>query len=216
MSRFCFGAAVLASLLIASLVPASAAAQEKGGDRVCIEPQESLSFPFTHVMIRIDYEKERLGVEPETATIYVEPENPNRPTQVLWQVECLDKRHYTPAQRRSGKVSDCLAPKDELVIRPKKGCSTRLFGKEIRIRPGDSAVSSGLPNTEAALRLFKEEADAKTICDGRSRARLEEEMGMKLGGGHDITWAYEVLVMRGGEVILSLDPQLWVEKEGGG
>lgn len=214
MSRARFGAAVLLSIFIAALVPISAAAQGKG-DRVCIEPQESLSFPFTHVMIRIDYEKGRLSVDPKTATIYVEPKTPNRPTQLLWQVECLDKRHYTPAQRRAGKISDCLEPKDELVIRPKEGCSTRLFGEEIRIQPGDSAVSSGLPNTEVAMRLFEKEADAEEICDGRSRARLEEEMGMELGGGYDITWAYEVLVMRGEEVIMRLDPEVWIEKEGG-
>lgn len=215
MSRLCFGVAALATLSMIVLAPVSAVAVDRG-ERVVIEPQESFSSPFAHVTIRIDYDKERLSVEPETATIYVEPENENRPSQVLWQVECIDERHYSPADQRAGKTSDCLYPKDELVIRPKKGCSTRLFGEEMRIARGHNAVSSGTPNTEVAMRLFKKEADAETLCDGRKRDRVEEEMGMKLGGGHDITWAYEVLVLRGGEVVMRLDPQLWIEDEGGG
>lgn len=213
MFRLCFRTAVLATISTVLFLPASTLAQK--GDRVVIEPRESFSSPFAHVTIRIDYDKGRLSVEPETATIYVEPENPNRPSQVLWQVECIDKRHYSPAAKRAGKVSDCLHEKDELVVRPKEGCSTRLFGEEIRIGRGHNAVSSGTPNTDIAMRLFKKEADAELLCDGRKRARVEEEMGMKLGGGHDITWAYDVLVMRGEEVVMELDPQLWIEREGG-
>lgn len=216
MSRSRFCVAVLTTLLSLALLTSPSSAIDQKGDRVVIAPQESFSSPFAPVTIRIDYDKERLSVEPQTAIIYVEPEDPNRPSQVLWQVECIQKRHYSPTEVRAGKVSDCLDPKDELVIRPKKGCSTALFGEEIRVEPGHNAVSSGTPNPRVAAELFKKQADVEKLCDGRSRARVEEEMGMKLGGGYDITWVYAVEVVRDGEVILEVDPEVWIEDEGGG
>jgi hypothetical protein len=185
-------------------------------ERVVIEPQESFASPFAPVKILIDYRKERIQVEPDPATIYVDPEDERKPTQVLWQIECIAEQHYSATDRERGNTSDCLYAKDSLVIRPKKGCSTELFGKEIVIRPGTNAVSSGLPERRIAAELFKKDAASERLCDGSSKKEKEAMMGMPLGTGNDSSWMYELVVMRDGKELIVLDPSLWIEGEGGG
>lgn len=213
MSRARCSVIVLATVVSILLAPTSSFAQT---ERTCVYPKESFTSPYAPVIIRVDYDTKRLTVEPKTSTIYVNPENPKRPTQVLWLVECLNKMHYSPADKRSGRVSDCLAPGDELVIRPKVGCSKELFGDELRIEREHTAITSGTPHPDVVEELFLRDTHSETLCDGRSRAKVEQEMGMKLGGGKDMTWAYDVVILRNGEVVMEVDPEIWIEKEGGG
>lgn len=185
-------------------------------ERVVIEPQESFASPFAPVKILIDYRRQRIQVEPDPAVIYVGPDDRRRPTQVLWQIECIAEQHYSTEEKKRGHTSDCLYPKDSLVIRPKKGCSAELFGKEIVIRPGTNAVSSGLPERRVAAELFKKDAASERLCDGSSKKEKEAMMGMPLGTGNDSSWMYELVVMRDGKEVMVLDPSLWIEGDTGG
>ena len=184
-------------------------------ERVVIAPQESFASPFAPVKILIDYRKQRIQVDPDPATIYVDPEDRRRPTQVLWQIECIAEQHYSATDRERGNTSDCLYPKDSLVIRPKRGCSTELFGREIVIRPGTNAVSSGLPERRVAAELFKKDAASERLCDGSSKKEKEAMMGMPLGTGNDSSWMYELVVMRDGRPVMVLDPSVWIESDTG-
>jgi hypothetical protein len=187
----------------------------RGDDRTCIEAGKSLALPYEIVTIRVDYERKRIRVEPETAVLYVDPEDERRPSQVLWVAECQDKMHYMPEDRKAGRVSDCLQDGDELVVRPKEGCSTELFGKELVIRRGDTAISSGEIDSRMFGKLAAQLKESEKLCDGSSKKEKEKASGMELGTGFDASWLYDVVVRRNGKDLFMVDPQIWIEKDGG-
>lgn len=184
-------------------------------DRVCIKPGSSFVSPYEVVTLNIDYEERRVWVSPETAVLYVDPKDERRPTQILWVVNCKSKMHAMPSDREARQVSDCLRERDEIVIRPKKGCSSRIFDQPIVIRRGDTAVASGEVNREMFARMSRELAASDKMCDGSSKAMKEERAGMRLGTGEDASWLYDVVVRMGRRTVIVEDPQIWIESDGG-
>jgi len=177
---------------------------------VTFSPLAPVVNPFSQVLIEIDHENRQIRATPDPVIIWFDSANPY--SQILWTVRCVS------VDRRN--KDDVTCPRDTMVIiRPKKGCSTTLFGAtasapegEIRIRAPFNAVASGEPNTEEARSLLSTDETSETACDGTPRA---EAIPMELSqSAHDIKWVYEIEVRRPGQKPFILDPAAWIEKDG--
>jgi hypothetical protein len=180
--------------ILATAATGCASAQEAHRSPRPHPPQQSFVWANAPVKIRLFYDREgkggRIAVEPEVAVLYLEPKDERKPSQVLWYVECKETDHQSRAEQPGGRTATCLRDGDELVVRPKEGCSKELFGPEIRIRRGHNAVASGRPRSDLAGRLMAAEKDSDKLCDGSNRAEREKESGMTLGRGTDLSWFY--------------------------
>jgi|GEM_PF-3823864 len=164
-----------------------------------------------------DGELRRVRAEPETAVIFVRPEDRRLVTEVVWRVECL----------RDGEVVRCPKSVRETVIEGKEGCSPHVFPQNVFVIPSDkNAIASGEASYEAYEELYKE-------FQARRRAMMEKDRiaGSALLGcqgdairtapdsvrlDYGITWQYSVTVtLENGEKVV-LDPEIWVEKDEGG
>jgi hypothetical protein len=175
------------------------------GETTTFKPLVSTVSPYETVTIRIDFERERIEVTPDPAVIWYESRNPI--SQALWTVRCV--------MGPDGHDEMACPPDVTVTIRPKKGCSGTLFGKEeITIREGDNAIPSGEPNGDELLELFRRQDASERFCDGRSK----KEVGLMpmQESVHDYMWVYEVIVRRGGEELFRVDPEMWIEKDGSG
>lgn len=184
-------------------------------DSVTIEDLTSLQIPFAEVTIEIDLRKERIQVTPDPVVVWFDSENPI--SQILWAVRCIDGVGH---EKKDVVCPDYMG----VTIRPKRGCSPRLFGDErywekhpdgaIPIQPGDNAIASGPMNARVVEQLFRaKEENPALLCDGR-RMSKEEMAAMVPQGARDGMWVYQVIVSRSGEELFKLDPGVWIEKDG--
>ncbi|MEM7353681.1 MAG: hypothetical protein AAF657_22980 [Acidobacteriota bacterium] len=177
-------------------------------DGVTFRTLEPVLSPFSEVTLEIDHENRTIQPDPDPVIIWFDSQNPL--SQILWTVRCV---HH-----EEGNKDDITCPPNmTVIIRPKEGCSTTLFGStegapegEIRIQAPANAVASGEPNLEEATALLAESKETETHCDGTSK---KDDMPMQLSQSkHDIKWAYEIEVRRG-EDSFSLDPAVWIETD---
>lgn len=194
-----------AALLAAALLAAGCATHEGVVFRA-LEPRLS---PYAEVTLEVDFKNRVIRAVPETVVIWFESRNPI--SEILWTVRCVEGEGM--------EMDDLVCPPGyEIVIRPKKGCSTTLFAGaesspsgEIHIRSPHNAVASGKPHVEEAHRLFAVKAD-DVYCDGTTKK--SHGLMVLTQSVHDIYWGYEVEARRPGDEPFLVDPSAWIEKDG--
>lgn len=200
------GAALLAAAFLAAGCCTTGTAREAGVAFRVLEPRLS---PYAEVTLEVDFKNRVIRAVPETAVIWFESKNPI--SEILWTVRCVEGE---------GMMADDLVcpPEYKIVIRPKKGCSPTLFGAtasspagEIRIHGPNNAVVSGRPHVEEARKLLAAPS-ADVFCDGSTK----ESHGLMVltQSVHDIYWGYEVEASSPRDKPFSVDPSVWIEKDG--
>lgn len=159
-------------------------------------------------------ELRRVFADPETAVIFVNPDDRRLVSEVTWRVEC----------RMDGKVISCPDLLAKTVIEAKQGCSPDIFGQEVFAIPGDrNAIDSGEANLDVYKRLYREyQSQRKAMmekdrsmgssllgCRGDEIKQAPETVDMENG----LAWQYNVTVVLEDGKEFVLDPEIWVEKD---
>ncbi len=180
--------------------------------------QEDCFFREAIYKIALDAKEKKIRVCPEAAVIYHPPTgcDPKRPHQVRWVLHCAEG-------------STCREEGDLIVIRPKEPGKKGDYPCQSWQEAGDASLcTQTMPPMPALTRqakdmsytqrytMFNAEASANfTIPAGHDEA-VSGIPNPKFDPAGSLGWSYEIEWQRNGKVIACVDPDIWIEKDGGG